>query len=115
MLVQAGIYEVVITTGPFESELVDYCQELELPVHVTYVKNPEYMDTNYIYSIYCARKWLDDDLVLMHGDLVFENEAFDRVLESSCSCMAVSSSLDLPQKDFKAVIKDGMITEVISD
>ncbi len=112
MLAQAGICEVVMTTGPFESELVNYCQELELPVHITYVKNPEYQDTNYIYSIYCARKLLDDDLILMHGDLVFENEAFDRVLERNGSCMAVSSSLELPQKDFKAVIHDGQIRKV---
>lgn len=38
MLAQAGICEVIMTTGPFESELVNYCQELELPVHITYVK-----------------------------------------------------------------------------
>lgn len=111
-IAEAGITEVVMTTGPFESALVSYCQSLDLPVHITFVKNPSYKDTNYIYSIYCAREYLDDDILLMHGDLVFEHEAFDRILKSESSCMAVSSTADLPEKDFKAVIREGHIVRV---
>ena len=76
------------------------------------MKNPLYDTTNYIYSIYCAREYLDDDIILMHGDLVFENEVFDRVVASPVSCMTVSSTLPLPEKDFKAVVSDGMVMKV---
>lgn len=111
-IADAGIKEVVMTTGYYDSVLVNYCQSLELPIHFTFVKNPDYESTNYIYSIYLAREFLDDDLVLMHGDLVFEDEVFDRLLKSQKSCMVVSSTLTLPEKDFKAVLADGKITEV---
>ncbi len=112
-LAEAGIDEVVITTGAFDSVLVNYCQSLDLPLHITFVKNPVYDKTNYIYSIYCAREYLaDDDIVLMHGDLVFENTVFDDVINSETSCMTVTSTLPLPQKDFKAVVKNGRITAV---
>ncbi|MBP5592250.1 phosphoenolpyruvate mutase [bacterium] len=111
-IADAGIEEVVMTTGLFDGVLVNYCQSLNLPVHFTFVKNPIYAETNYIYSIYCAREYLDDDIILMHGDLVFENGVFDRVVASPVSCMAVSSTLPLPEKDFKAVIKDGMVVKV---
>ena len=112
LIANSGIREVVMTTGYFDEVLVDYCNSLELPIHYTFVKNPIYDQTNYIYSIYCARKYLDDDIVLMHGDLVFENEVFDRLLASSVSCMTVSSTLPLPEKDFKAQIRDGKIMKV---
>lgn len=112
MLVQAGIHEVVMTTGPFENVLVNYCQGLDLPLHITYVKNKEYRNTNYIYSIYCAREYLDDDIILMHGDLVFENEVFDRLLDCRYSCMSVSGSVELSQKDFKAIVRNGLIMKV---
>ena len=112
MLAEDGITEVVITTGYFDAVLVQYCNSLALPLHFTFVKNPIYDQTNYIYSIYCAREYLDDDILLMHGDLVFENEVLDRVLASPVSCMAVSSTLPLPEKDFKAVVKDGMVIKV---
>ena len=112
-LAEAGIDEVVMTTGAFDSVLVNYCKSLDLPLHITFVKNPVYDKTNYIYSIYCAREYLfGDDIVLMHGDLVFENTVFDEVINSKASCMTVSSTLPLPQKDFKAVIKNGRITAV---
>ena len=111
-IAEAGIEEVVMTTGAFDSVLVNYCQSLELPIHITFVKNPVYAETNYIYSIYCARDYLDDDILLMHGDLVFENEVFDRVMNHNGSCMTVSSSLPLPDKDFKAVVKNGKVTKV---
>ena len=48
----------------------------------------------------------------MHGDLVFENSVFEEVINSAVSCMTVSSTLPLPEKDFKAVIKDGHISKV---
>ncbi len=112
LIMNAGISEVVITTGYYDSVLVNYCGSLDLPLHYTFVKNPIYDQTNYIYSIYCAREYLDDDIILMHGDLVFENEVFDKVVSSEVSCMTVSSTLPLPEKDFKARVKDGVILKV---
>ena len=112
-IVSAGINEVVMTTGYFDQVLVDYCNFLNLPLKFTFVNNPIYDKTNYIYSIYCAKDYLqDDDIVLMHGDLVFENWIFDAIVESVDSCMTVSSTLALPEKDFKAVIQDGKIMKV---
>ena len=112
-LVSFGIEEVVMTTGYYDKVLVDYCNVLHLPLKFTFVNNPLYDKTNYIYSIYCAKDYLkDDDIILMHGDLVFENLVMEAVVESEKSCMAVSSTLPLPEKDFKAVIKDGCIEKV---
>lgn len=111
-IVDVGIEEVVLTTGYYDSILVKYCYELDLPIRFTFVNNPIYDQTNYIYSIYCAKDYLDDDIILMHGDLVFENEVFERVVVSPVSCMTVSSTLALPEKDFKAQVINGMVMKV---
>ena len=112
-LAEKGIEEVVMTTGLFDTVLEEYCKSLELPLTITFVKNPVYDKTNYIYSIYCAREYLEDqDVLLMHGDLVFENTVLDDVMESQESCMTVSSTLPLPEKDFKAVIHKNRIEKV---
>ena len=112
LIAEAGIEEVVVTTGYYDGVLVNYCNSLDLPLHFTFVKNPIYDQTNYIYSIYCAKEYLDDDIILMHGDLVFEGEVFDRVVASPVSCMTVSSTLPLPEKDFKAKVVDGKVMAV---
>ena len=112
-LVSFGIEEVVMTTGYYDQVLVDYCDKLHLPLKFNFVNNPLYAETNYIYSIYCAKEHLkDDDVILMHGDLVFESMVLESVIESPVSCMAVSSTHPLPEKDFKAVVRNNQIEKV---
>ena len=112
MLCKAGVTEIVMTTGVFEDVLREYCDGLRLPVHITYVRNPICRETNYIYSIYCAREKLEDEILLMHGDLVFEESVLRELMASKKSCMAVSSAVPLPEKDFKSVVADGIIRKV---
>ena len=112
-LADAGIHEVVMTTGYFDAVLVNYCNSLELPLHIQFIKNPLYAETNYIYSIYCAREALrGDDILMMHGDLVFEYSVLEDIVNHAGSCMKVSSTLPLPDKDFKAVVRDGLVKAV---
>ena len=88
LLAEAGITEVVMTTGYFDDVLVNYCKSLELPLNISFINNPLYTETNYIYSIYCAREALQDDgVVLMHGDLVFEYSVLEDLLANEKSCI----------------------------
>lgn len=112
-LVSFAISDVVITTGYYDKVLIDYCNALHLPLNIEFVNNPVYDTTNYIYSIYCAKELLkDEDIILMHGDLVFENLVMEAIIDSEKSCMVVSSTLKLPEKDFKAVLTKGRIEKV---
>ena len=112
-LASFGVENVIMTTGYYDKVLEEYCNGLHLPIKFTLVNNPIYDKTNYIYSIYCAKDYLkDDDIILMHGDLVFEPLVLETILNSNVSCMTVSSTLPLPEKDFKAVIRNGLIEKV---
>lgn len=111
-LCKAGIQEVVMTTGYCSDILMEYCNQIARDMHITYVKNEKYDTTNYIYSIYQARQYLEDDILLLHGDLVFEDSVLKDVLDKKESCMVVDSTLELPEKDFKAVVVDNSIFKV---
>ena len=112
LLEKVGIKKVVMTTGPFEDILIKYCHDLSLDIDFTFVNNPIYKDTNYIYSVYCAKDELEDDIVMMHGDLIFSEEVLKEALNYKDSCMIISKSLPLPLKDFKAVMDGDRITKV---
>ncbi len=112
LIAAEGIKEIVITTGYYDKILENYCNCLQLPLHYTFVKNQLFAETNYIYSIYCAKEYLDDDILLMHGDLVFEASVLSDLLTFEHSCMKVSSTCDLPEKDFKAVVQDGLVKKI---
>lgn len=113
-LSSCGIREVVMTTGYESEKLIDYgnilCRKLGMTAQ--FVFNNLFNKTNYIYSIYLAEKFLHDDILLLHGDLVFDLEVLQKLLQSDCSRMIVSSTTPLPQKDFKALIIDDQIKSV---
>lgn len=109
---EAGIREVVITTGRFADVLVQYCQELETGLDIVYVKNEAYESTNYIYSIYLAREYLQGEILLLHGDMVLEDGVLEDMIACGTSCMAVIPGMELPEKDFKAVIEEERIKAV---
>ena len=113
MLADFEIDDVVITTGCFADVLREYCQSLNLPLNFTFVHNDKYQETNYIYSLYLAKNELqNEEILLMHGDLVFENQVLEEILNQQQSCMVVSSTTKLPEKDFKAVIKNNKVAKV---
>lgn len=112
LLSQVGIRQAVITTGYYNKILEEYCLSLGYALQYEFVHNERYQDTNYIYSIYCAREYLWDDILLMHGDLVFSAEVLQMAMNSKRSCMVVSTTQELPQKDFKAVIEGGRIQKI---
>lgn len=112
LLEKLGVQEVLMTTGPYAELLEEHIKDLGLSMEVQYVNNPKYMETNYIYSIYLAREHLHSEIILMHGDLVFEEAVLRHMIEAEQDCMAVSSSVELPEKDFKAVVEEGLIQAV---
>ena len=112
-LERAGIRDIVITTGRYHDELKKYCGSLSLPLHYTFIHNPEYKNTNYIYSVCLAGDVVrDTDILLMHGDLVFDFDVLSRIIRQKESSVAVSSTRALPEKDFKAVLKDGYVEKI---
>ena len=113
LLEEAGIRQVILTTGYYDRVLTDYCRSLRTGLEITFVHNPRYAETNYIWSIYCARELIrGQEVLLMHGDLVFEPSVLEDLMNTSFSCMKVSSTLPLPEKDFKAVVRDGIVEKV---
>ena len=110
---QAGIRRVVMTVGAFADVLRSHLAASAPDMEIIFAGNPDYAQTNYIYSIYCAREFLrDDDILLLHGDLVFEDAVLGIVTGQQQSVMTVSRTAPLPQKDFKAVLEDGRIRAV---
>ena len=114
-LVNCGITDIIMTTGPFADELEEHLCNKHPEVVFSLINNPLYDKTNYIYSIYLAKDFLQEDILLLHGDLVFEESVLRDVLTSGDSVMVVDSTKPLPEKDFKAVVKKNKVRHVSID
>ncbi len=112
LLSAEGITDFIVTTGPFEEQLK--AEAADFPnLNFTFVRNDIYDKTNYIYSMYLAREFMDDDLVFLHGDLVFNRKLVRDVLNcADKNTGTVNFKKALPEKDFKGRVQDGKLLEV---
>ena len=114
LLQEAGITEVVITTGPYPEMLKNICNKpCYRNMHFVYPHNEIFDASNYIYSMYKARENLDDDILMMHGDLVFDRTLIPSLLDNKepNTCL-INKYKPLPEKDFKGRIIDNELREV---
>ena len=119
ILTENGIRDFVITTGAYSKQLEKVCEELAekyaemADLKFQFVKNPKYRETNYIYSMYLAKDYLDDDFLFLHGDLVFDSGLVEEMLEDErMSLCLINKEKKLPEKDFKGRVDDDLLKEV---
>jgi choline kinase len=79
-LAGAGVRSVVVVTGHARAPLERYLAGRH-DVTVTCVLNPAYAETNTLASVLCAAPALEDDFLLLDGDLVFEPAVLTPLLE----------------------------------
>ena len=80
-LAECGVSEVVLVVGYRQSQVRDFIGSSFAGMSVRYVVNEQHADTNTAYSLWLAREFLDEKVLLLEGDIVVDAEAIRRVLE----------------------------------
>jgi len=112
-LIRCDIRDIIITTGPFEDKIKMHVKEEYHELDVSYVNSPIYETTNYIYSMWLTKKLIDDDIILLHGDLLFDKKLLERLInEKYENCVLVNRKIKPPKKDFKAVIENNRVAKI---
>ena len=113
MLTSCGIDKVIITTGHLHSKVEDHLSNHYAGLAVTLVENKQYASTNYIYSLWLAKDFIDEDIILLHGDMVFDTLLLEKLIQSSFdNGVLVNEEVPPPEKDFKALV-DGKLVKKI--
>ena len=108
ILSKLGVDEFIITTGYLNDILKEYASTMFPDVNFKFIHNPLYDKTNYIKSIDLIPD-LDDNVILLHGDLVFEEQVAECVINSKKSCVIIDSTIKIPDDDFKAKITNNEV------
>ena len=135
-LIGCNIKNIIITTGPFEDKIKMHVKEKYPEIKVSYVNNPKYKTTNYIYSMWLTKGLIGDDIILLHGDLLFDKKLLERLInekpflrkksftkrdinerhlvydEKNINCVLVNRKIKAPEKDFKAVIENNRVVKI---
>ena len=96
-----------ITTGYLNIILENYANNFS-NISFKFIHNAEYETTNYIKSIDLIPD-IDDDVILLHGDLIFSEEVAEKIINSKVTTVVTDSTIPLPKDDFKAKIMDNQV------
>ena len=112
-LIKSNLKEIIMPTGYFEEKIKNHVKINYPTLNIQYVNNPIYYKTNYIYSIYLLKNIIDDDVILLHGDLIFSKILLEEIINSKdINIVLVNKEIKPPKKDFKALIIDEKIIQI---
>ena len=80
LLKQQGIDDILIVTGYGAEHYEQLAQKTGL---FETLNNPHYTTYANLYSLYCAKDWVDDDCLFLESDLVYEARALDAVMNAA--------------------------------
>ena len=107
--IENNVTDFIITTGPFKEKITGFLQERYSDIDFTFVFNPKFDKTNYIYSLWLTKKHIDSDVFLIHGDVVFNKNLISKMLNRKENLVLVNKEIKRPEKDFKAIIEDDKV------
>ena len=97
-----GIENVVIVVGYQAEKIKDYVRDNFSGLKVEFVYNPDYLSTNDIYSLYLARSYLNDGVIILDSDVLFHSKMLSELSEyhsgRSAICVRVGSCGDEEMK-----------------
>jgi len=80
-LLFCGIKRILIVIGynfQYYEELSKLYPEIEL------ILNDKYLITGHLYSLYCIKEVINEDILLLESDIIYESRALDELLISEC-------------------------------
>ena len=90
VLASAGVTEAIIVVGYEADQVRRRVGHNFAGIDIVYVHAPLFDTTNNIRSLWDARGYCDEDILLLEGDVVFDREVVMRLLEQVGSSMAVA-------------------------
>lgn len=87
--------EIIIVTGYKEEILKNYINNLDIRTKIKFYNNDIYDKTNNIYSLgLVEQELLNNDILLIESDLIFEDKLLENIINSSYKNLAVVSEYE---------------------
>ena len=105
---------IIITTGYLEDHYKEYLKKRYPEASIRLVFNEAYATTNYIVSLdKLSHISFDQDIILMHGDLVFSLDVIQDLIAQKESSVVIDTLAPIPEKDFKARVGQNNLVQEI--
>ena len=80
ILMNCGINDITVVVGFEKDQLKNHVKESFPDKIIKFIFNPDYLNKENIYSVWCARKEFNHDLIMMDADLLLNQSVIDQIL-----------------------------------
>ena len=88
-LIKNNITEIIIVIGFKAQKLTNYSQRNYSNINFTFIKNNNFQNTNAAYSLYLTKKYLNDDIIYLNSDSLFDKKILEKIVNSKTSVTAI--------------------------
>ena len=115
LLEELEVSDIILTTGHGADHIKTFIDTHHHHLTVKYIYNDQYAVTNYIYSLFLLQAEFSrdpSDVLLLHGDLVFDKAVLERLLHYQHSNAIIANYSYMNDKDFTGKISQGIIQKI---
>lgn len=107
---------IIIVIGYQGEKLIEHIESLSTHTPIEYINNPIYDKTNNIYSLYLAKKQLQEsDTLLIESDLIFDDSLFPKIVNDPYPNLALVAKYEAWMDGTMVCLNsENYITEFIS-
>jgi len=100
-----GIKDFVFVLGFRENMIIDYLNKYFTDINKIILTNPDYENNNNSYSLWMTKDYINDDMLLLDSDILFDKEILTKLLDSKHeNCLAVNVTNKLDSEQIKVIV-----------
>ncbi len=113
-IIANGIKDFIVVTGYRQEMIKKYISDNFGKCNVRFLTNNDYMNNNNSYSLWMTKKYVEDEIILLDSDILFDKEIISVLINSNYdNCAAVNISENLDAEQIKVRLdKDNRILEI---
>jgi len=75
VLKSQGVSEIIMVSG--------YCSDKLKRYHATHLVNGKYESTNMLYTLFCAKDFLENEVIISYGDIIYSPKILKALIQSN--------------------------------
>jgi HAD superfamily hydrolase (TIGR01450 family) len=110
-LIKNNIKKIVICVGYKSNQIISFCRDNYKDIEFNFVENKDFTNTNNMYSLYLAKDYLNEDVLLMNADLIYDSEIIGEMISSKKTCVAVDKDKYI-EESMKIAVEGEIISSI---
>jgi len=108
-----NIKDITIVTGYLNHMIEEFIKSRFNNLNITFIKNEAYDSTNNIYSLWLALKNVEDEVILLDSDIIYDPKLIKILINSKEEDVLLSNNHTLGEEEIKIIVNnENKITEI---